>query len=288
MLSGARSDPLLARNECAMHTEVLDRWIQPSPTMNLAEDTLVCLFGGFHFLRNGQPLDLFAAGKAMTLLSELALRLDYGAKREELLETLWPEQDVVQANASLNSLIYSLQRRLRGAFQQAPALVYTNGRYLFNKEAGVSTDVALFDTHVERGTRLAADREDAAAARSFTFAVDLYQGDLCAGSTVYAVIERERLRGSFLHVLAWLAGRAHREGDADAALKYAQMLLGHDPCREDAHRLVMRILVHRGERADALRQFRVCEYLLRREFDAVPEALTSELFEQIRSGSSLV
>jgi hypothetical protein len=32
----------------------------------------------------------------------------------------------------------------------------------------------------------------------------------------------------------------------------------------------------------------VCEYLLRREFDAVPEALTSELFEQIRSGSRLI
>jgi DNA-binding SARP family transcriptional activator len=269
-----------------MHTEVLDSRIQPSPMIKPTEHTLVCLLGGFRFLWHGQSLDLFGTGKATALLSEIALRLDYGAQREELIETLWPEQDVAQANASLNSLVYSLQRRLRGAFQHVPVLVYTNGRYLFNKEAGVSTDIALFDTYVGRGTHLAADREDAAA-RFFEFAVDLYQGDLCAGSTVYAVIERERLRGSFLRVLAWLASRAYREGDTEAALRLAQLLLRHDPCREDAHRLVMRILVHRGERAEALRQFRVCEYLLRREFDAVPEALTSELFEQIRNGSSL-
>jgi hypothetical protein len=46
----------------------------------------------------------------------------------------------------------------------------------------------------------------------------------------------------------------------------------------------MRVHVRRDERAQALRQYQVCEHVLRREFDAMPEALTCELFDQIRAG----
>ena len=59
-------------------------------------------------------------------------------------------------------------------------------------------------------------------------------------------------------------------------------LLACDPYREDAHRVLMRVHVQRGERAQALRQYRVCEQLLRQEFDAPPEAATTALFDRIR------
>jgi DNA-binding SARP family transcriptional activator len=45
----------------------------------------------------------------------------------------------------------------------------------------------------------------------------------------------------------------------------------------------MRAYVRRGERAQALRQYRLCEHVLRREFDTAPEPLTTELFERIRA-----
>ncbi|NTU64270.1 MAG: alpha/beta hydrolase, partial [Chloroflexi bacterium] len=63
---------------------------------------------------------------------------------------------------------------------------------------------------------------------------------------------------------------------------YASRLLTVDPCREDAHRLAMRCYARRGERAQALRQYQVCETVLRSEFDAVPEPATRQLFDQIR------
>ena len=55
-----------------------------------------------------------------------------------------------------------------------------------------------------------------------------------------------------------------------------------DPCREDAHRLIMRCYVRQGERAEALHQYRVCVNTLRVEFDSAPETATTILFEQIR------
>ena len=84
------------------------------------------------------------------------------------------------------------------------------------------------------------------------------------------------------NALAWLAERAYQEEDFSTALELALRLLACDPCREDAHRVVMRAHVRRGERAQALRQYRLCEHALLREFEIEPEALTTELFERIR------
>jgi DNA-binding SARP family transcriptional activator len=265
-----------------MHTETLGHQRLPLATVEPTANVLVCLLGNFRLLRRGEPLNLLIAGKAMTLLSQLALHLNSGVPREGLLEMLWPEQDAAHSMVSLNSLVYSVQRRLRDGTRDGAAVIYSNGCYYLNAAAGVSTDIARFDTLVDCGNRLAAARHDQAATLCYTRAVDLYRGDLCTGDDVYAVIERERLRASFLTLLAWLADRAYQYGDYAAALGYALQLLACDPCREDAHRVVMRARVHRGERAQAMRQYRLCEQALRREFEAAPEALTTELFNRIR------
>jgi DNA-binding SARP family transcriptional activator len=79
-----------------------------------------------------------------------------------------------------------------------------------------------------------------------------------------------------------LASCAHAAGDDAACLAYAQRVLAHDPCREDAPRLVMRCHVWRGERAQALHQYRVCADILRAAFGTTPEPATVALFEQVR------
>lgn len=249
---------------------------------------MICLLGSFRLLRRGQPINFLISGKALALLTELALRVESGLPRDALLETLWPGQDASQSTVSLNSLVYSLQRHLRADLLDTdePVLLYTNGRYALNTEAGVSTDIARFDADLKHGTRLAAKGDDAAVA-ILQHAVELYRGDLNAGPSIYAVIERERLRVSYLSVLAWLATKAFQEEDDMAALDHALKLLAAEPCREDAHRLVMRIHVRRGERAQALRQYRVCTDVLLNEFDVAPEPLTRDLFEQIRAGVDL-
>jgi DNA-binding SARP family transcriptional activator len=102
------------------------------------------------------------------------------------------------------------------------------------------------------------------------------------------VIERERLRANFLTILAWLANRSYREADYSSALEYASRLLANDPCREDAHRVIMRAHVHRGERAQALRQYHLCEQVLRCEFDIAPETATTALFDRIRGAPETI
>ena len=95
-------------------------------------------------------------------------------------------------------------------------------------------------------------------------------------------MERERLRARYLTLLAHLADYHYGAGNHEVCLDYAWRLLACDPCREDAHRLIMRCYVRQGERAEALRHYRLCVDILRAEFKAAPEAATTTLFEQIR------
>jgi DNA-binding SARP family transcriptional activator len=102
------------------------------------------------------------------------------------------------------------------------------------------------------------------------------------------VLERERLRAMCLTALARLADAHFELARYGQALHHAVRLLAVDPCREDAHRIAMRAYVRLGVRAQALRQYTLCQTILRDEFDAIPEPATEQLFRLIRTDPGLV
>jgi DNA-binding SARP family transcriptional activator len=251
-----------------------------------ADETLICLLGPFQLQRHGQIVSTIT-GKVMHLLAMVAFRLGSGLPRDEVIEALWPTQDTTAASTSLNSLIYSLHRKLRNGSADEAAVVLVNGAYYLNLAGGYVTDVVRFDSLVREGDHLMAAGDAGAAVTRYAQAVELYRGKLCIDTDALAVVERERLRGSFLSALSRVANHSLQRGDCESALKHAQRLLIHDPCWEEGHRLVMRACVYRGERARALRQYQLCEFVLQREFGAVPEASTTELFDHIRTNAAI-
>ena len=242
----------------------------------------ICLLGGFRLEKGGRSLHLRPGGKAEALLIDLAIRQSQPVARDLLLERLWPRTTLTLAGKSLNSLIYSLHKLLGDAIAGAAPILFRDGGYRLNADAGVSVDVQVFEALVDAGDR---GRESSEPARSVAYyerALRLYRGDLAASEDTYAVVERERLRSRYLTLLARMADRAFAARDYPGCLKAALQLLQSDPGREDAHRLVMRCHVRLGERAQALRQYRLCEQILRAEFDVAPEPGTVALHEQVR------
>lgn len=160
--------------------------------------------------------------------------------------------------------------------------MHESENYRLNIEAGIGVDVACFDAAVETGDReaRAGDREGAAAL--FLQAIRWYKGDLRGDDDVQLAVERERLRARYLNLLSRLADYYYGHGNHTACLNHALLLISQDPCREDAHRLVMRCYARQGERAQAMRQYRLCEHILRSEFDVAPEPATRTLFDKIR------
>jgi DNA-binding SARP family transcriptional activator len=243
---------------------------------------VICILGDFRLLKSGRPLHILSGGKMEALLINLALASKMGCPRETLLSLLWPEQDGALATESLNSLIYRVRRLLGDALGGAKPVVRTHGRYRLNTAAGIAVDAALMEALAEDGNALAQAAENSAALEKYRMAVELYQGDLCAGSDINAVVERQRLLDLHANLMVRLASHEFDRGDDEACLRYALNLLAHDPSREDVHRLVIRCYFRKGERGRALRQYRLCEAALRQEFDAPPEPATTRLFDEIR------
>jgi len=240
------------------------------------------LLGNFHLLKMGQPVKVSSGGKVENLLCALALQSDHCVSRDKLLCLLWPKADSALAVQSLNSLVYSLHRLLGDAIGGAAPVLHADGYYLLNVEAGVGVDVARFDALAHAGDQQARLGNPEAATAAYSRALQLYRDDLCAGTDLHAILERERLRARYLTLLTHLADHHFSEGDYAACLDYARRLLDKDPCREDAHRLIMRCYVRRGERAQALRQYRLCQDILHTTFDAAPEPVTTALFDKVR------
>ena len=250
----------------------------------------LCLLGHFRLLKNGQLLDVRSGGKTEALLAHLGLGGDYGVPRDVLLHAIWPRSDAALAAQALNSLVHSLRNLLGEALCGAPPVVQTGGHYRLNEAAGVGVDVVRFKLLVSRAEGSEQAGQIDTAVSLYEQAVQLYDGELsgAAGGGARVLLERERLRAICHRALLRLSDYAYARQDFAASMVHALALLAHDPCREDAHRLVMRCHVRLGERSQAVYHYRTVQAILRGEYDAEPEPATTALFEQIRLNSQAV
>jgi len=241
------------------------------------------LLGPFQIVKMGRPVSLRAGGKAEQLLSCLAMHPHTGVHREALVEHVWPDSSLQAAIQCLNTLTHWLKSQLADALGGQPPVVYVQSHYALNLDSGLKVDVVEFESAVAAGGRLLLAGSTAAAIESYEQAVVLYRGDLTSTSDITGLLERERLRATCLTALAHLADAHFALKNYEQMLECALRLLTIDPCREDAHRMVMRAYVRLGARAQALRQYKTCQMILREEFDAAPEPATERLFDLLRT-----
>ena len=109
-------------------------------------------------------------------------------------------------------------------------------------------------------------------------AVRLYRGDFLDDLVVRGAPEletwiegeREHLRRLAVTGLARLADDAAARGDPAAGVEAARRMLSLDPLSEEAHRLLMRFLAAKDDRAAALAQFETCRHVLAEELGVEP------------------
>src|SRR5581483_5029150 len=97
-------------------------------------------------------------------------------------------------------------------------------------------------------------------------------------------LERESWERRHLGLLARLVEGLEREGAWSRAIACAEQALGLDPLQERFHRALMSLHARAGDRAAALRQYRLCRQVVRDEVGAEPDAETTALAEAIGAG----
>lgn len=251
-------------------------------TLRPLSPVVIAILGSVRLFLSGNPVPLVPESKSAHLLTCLALANQHRLPRAHILETIWPESDPALAGQALNSLNHQLNKTSAKYLNGAGLIVHETGYYRLNTPDRVWIDIDHFAEWSETGRRLLSTNDVNAGVNYCEQALALYHGDLCGDASIQTVIERERLRAAFLDLLVRLADHHYSHGDPGKALQYIQRVLAHEPCREDAHRQAMRCYVRLGQRAQALRHYRLCCQALAAEFDVEPEPATVALYEQIR------
>ncbi len=240
--------------------------------------------GGLNIQLDSQPLSGLASRKAEALVVYLAAN-PRPHPREVLAELLWDELPQRRAMTNLRVALTSLRKQLDGF------LAVSREQLAFQPAAG-----AWLDTHAfEQLLHAPAEPEGLISpeiAENTQQALQLYNGEFLQGFFLkgasgfedWATRERERLHRLARNGLYELSTFALNTAAPKAALAHATRLLELDPLMEAAHRQMMMVLAHAGQREDALTHFERCRALLEAELGVEPAAETTALFEQIQAG----
>ena len=207
--------------------------------------------------------------KDLALLAYLVVDERRRHSRSLLAGMLWGDAPEERARHSLSQAVGRLQR-------EVPGTVVTSGGFV-EMRGGVDCDaLALRDP----------PRAGAAAPE--------YSGDFLAGFAPGPGAEafeewadgvRAALRNIVVQRLDAAAADAEGREDWPAALAHAQRAVAVDPCREQAHRRIMRAWRALGEAPRALEHFEQHQAWLRRELGASSDPETAQLADEIRRGT---
>ena len=262
----------------------------------MTEMQITCL-GGFQVTVVGTALTAFQTDKSRALLSYLAIER-YEHQRTKLAQFLWSGYGEESARNSLRQTLYQLRQLLQDTEappgNPLPWLLLTRQSVQFNPDVPINVDVVTF-TQLLAECAAHPHRELVTCApcvARLRQAVDLYQGDFLRGLSVidsdefeeWRRITQEQLHIQMIDALTHLLAAAEAATDEEQALSTARRLLTLEPWHEGAHRQVMRLLAQQGQRSAALSQYQHCRQVLAEELGVEPDAKTTALYEQIRSG----
>ena len=227
----------------------------------------------------------------VALLLKYLLVADKPVPRHVLVSEFWPHLDEPAARHNLAVTLYNLRRTLRPQRKggTSPLYVRSDASYIeLNRNNIAFYDVQAFKAFHREGVNAWTKGLWDQAVAALTAANKLYQTDFLADAVDEAWIleERTRLKDTRSDMLEHLAEVLIKLGRHQEAHLYAETLIQLDPCREEGHCMLMKILNALGHRSQAIAQYQACKNILQHELGLQPGPKTNNLYQQIVSGES--
>ncbi len=231
------------------------------------------LLGGFDLRNEDGSLVEIGPKKAKALLAYLALAPDQRHARDKLAALLWEESAVAQARLSLRGALVSLRK----ALPDPDSVLITNADTVAVDSANLRVDVLEF-----------LELAQTAKPQAWEQAVNLYRGEFLEGLNPrsfafedWLMEQRHQLREHALQTTVALLNHYDTTPAFEPAIGFALRALALDPLRESVQRMLMKLYARQGRYGMALKQYRLCRTLLRRELGVTPEVETERLYREI-------
>ncbi len=228
--------------------------------------------------------------KVIALLAYLAI--ERGQRPRELLSALlWPDYDQSKAFTNLRHTLWEIQRYIGEGW-----LITDRGTIGLNENADPSQgpgqvwlDVRQFESLLAQSR---AQNDISLRIPLLVECTKLYHHHFMTGFSLkdspsfneWAFAEAEDLRGQLTGALTGLSEDYCALGQAEKAIPYARRLITLDPLNESAHCQLMKIYSQAGQHSAALKQYHICEEILRKKLNLDPQPETYALYKQIRKG----
>jgi DNA-binding SARP family transcriptional activator len=239
------------------------------------------LFGTFE-LRLDRSAVTWSGQRGVSVLRYLLARPGRTCSRDQLIEEFWPDTPAPKARNRLQVAVSGLRQGLR---EMTPLQVieYVNGGYRINPQLRVTVDIEQFEAAVATGRAAERSGDPDAALTAYAEAIKEYRDDFASDAPFeqWTLLPRESLRLAYLDALDRMSRILFGMGRLDECIATAHRMLDVDPCREDAHRLVMRCYLRLGRPYQALRQYEMCCRVLRVTLSARPTPETTRVYESI-------
>jgi len=236
----------------------------------------VVTLGKFEVSQRGQPIykSAWNQRKAGELFRLLLISAGHTLTRDEIIETLWPDKPIAQAQPLFHRATSQLRRVLEPDLpDKFPS------RYLEVDEGRVTLRIPP-DSRIDF-----VEFEQQVCDERWTAALAIYGGELFPDDryTDWAAAARERLMQLYLRVLIIQAQLDFNTADYAAALDRCRRALAIEPWHEAAALLAMRAYLALDDRPNALRVYRTLERTLRDELGLAPLPELQALIQSVVS-----
>jgi DNA-binding SARP family transcriptional activator len=238
----------------------------------------LCLSNGGRLLRAGR----LPGRQGRRLFVYLALERSRPVARDELVESLWPEQLPAAFDMALSAIVSKLRSLLEELGLDRRSLVAASGCYRLELPAVTWIDVetAIESVHLAEAALLAGDYQAGYGPAVVACAI-LRQPLLPGEDAPWIDRRRALLRNALLRALDCLAQIHEMNGERALALRAARDAVELEPFREEGHRRLMLIHTAAGNKAEALRTYAKLEELLDAELGTSPSPETRALLSSI-------
>lgn len=247
----------------------------------------VITFGGLQIRRPDGSIAKMQTCRARALFVFLLLNRDRMVHRELLCSLLWPDLSEAKAKSQLRKTLWRIRSALSHSGRKCESgVVRISEHQIGLDQTQIEVDLWHF-TDVMSSLELKSDNElDKSDARALLLAVSLNNDTFSTGIfDDWCLLEQEVMQRARLEALERIVGYHRAQECWEQAIRWAHEALKIDPVREHLHYTVMACHYSKGDRASAIRQYRLCEAVLDRELCISPSTELKELYQRITTGS---
>jgi DNA-binding SARP family transcriptional activator len=258
-------------------------------TQEKHEPLAVRLFGVFYAARGGEALTekLKRSRQLEGLMKYLIAYRGRYVSPEELVDALWENRSCDNPAKAVQNLVYRL-RMLIDLPGQPSHILFVNGGYGWNTQAGCVIDLEEFDGALEEATsRLRAGAPDAAL---YFKALGYYTMDFLANSQydLWTVALRQAYRLKFTGCVETLIGLLKAGNRHQEIIGVCEKAMAIDPYDEKVHVAFLEALMATNRIAHARMHYSYITELLYRDLGISPSAELKAAYAKINGNAKFV